>query len=212
VTGRSSAMAWLLLVLAATSVRAQGREQRDFAGVLHDQNGDGKIVVLCFGDSITAGTIYGAYPAELRTMLKGPTVVNEGVFGETSTEGRRRLPAVLDKVGADYVVLLEGINDACKVDDVAANLSAMVAEVRGREAVPLVGTLFVSPRRERGQPARCAKQVNHRIRELPVALVDLDRAMRHRWDAFTRDGLHPNGWGCKHIAETVAGALAAGPR
>jgi lysophospholipase L1-like esterase len=204
----------VLLSLVATCALAQdpASEQRDFTRVLRDQDGDGNIVVLCFGDSITAGTLYGAYPGELRKRLNGPAVVNEGLFGETSAEGRQRLPRVLDKVRPDYVVLLEGINDACKVDEVVANLTAMVAEIRRRQAVPLVGTLFVSPRRERGQPARCAKQVNHRIRALPAALVDLDRAMRHRWDAFTKDGLHPNGWGCMHIAETVADALAAGPR
>jgi hypothetical protein len=54
--------------------------------------------------------------------------------------------------------------------------------------------------------------VNHRIRALPATLVDLDRAMRHRWDAFTRDGLHPNGRGRRHIAEKVAEALSTGPR
>lgn len=205
-------MAGVLLVLAATCALAQEAKQRDFTRLLHDQNGDGQVVVLCFGDSITAGTIYGAYPGELRTLLKGPTVVNEGVFGETSAEGRQRLPGVLDTVRPDYVVIVEGINDVCRVDHVDAHLSAMVAQVRQRQAVPLVGTLFVSPKRERGQPARCAKRVNHRIRALPAALVDLDRTMRHRWDAFTKDGLHPNGWGCKQIAETVADALAAGPR
>ena len=210
VMGRPGVMAAVLLALAASGALAD--EQRDFARLLQDRNGDGKIVVLCFGDSITAGTIYGAYPGDLRKMLNGPTVVNEGVFGETSAEGRQRLPPVLDKVRPDYVVVVQGINDVCNVDGVADNLSAMLAEVRRRQAIPLVGTLFVSPKRERGGPARCAKQVNHQIRALPAALVDLDRAMRHRWDAFTKDGLHPNGWGCKQIAETVADALAAGPR
>jgi lysophospholipase L1-like esterase len=88
----------------------------------------------------------------------------------------------------------------------------MVEDVRRHRAVPLVGTLFVSPKRDRGNPARCAKRLNHRIRDIPAALIDLDRAMRHRWDAFTKDGLHPNGWGCALIAETVAEVLATGPR
>ena len=185
---------------------------RDFSGVLRDRNDDGTIVVLCFGDSITKGTFYGAYPWKLRTLLNGPTVVNEGIYGETSVRGRRRLPGVLDKVRPDYVVLIEGINDGCTVEDVASNLSVMVEEIRRRGAVPVVGTLFVSPRRERGVPARCARRVNHHIRKLPVGLVDLDRVMRHRWDAFTKDGIHPNIQGYALIAERVAAALAAGPR
>jgi lysophospholipase L1-like esterase len=209
------ALALLVLVSSAPAADGLGAEQataRDFSGLLRDGNGDGQTVVLCFGDSITRGTFYGAYPWRLRKMLKGPTVVNAGNYGETSVKGRRRLPGVLDEVRPDYVVIIEGINDACAVDAVAQNLSAMVEEVRGRGAVPLVGTLFVSPRRERGRPARCAKQVNHHIRGLPAALVDLDRPMRHRWDTFTQDGIHPNGAGCALIAEAVAEALTAGSR
>ena len=190
-----AAIAALIVVvssaLAADELRDVQATARDFSGVLRDRDGDGQTVVLCFGDSITKGSFYGAYPGRLRKMLNGPTVVSEGIYGETSEKGRRRLPGVLDKVRSDYVVIIEGINDGCRVEAVASNLSAMVEEVRGRGAVPLVGTLFVSPKRERGVPARCAKRANHHIRDLPVPLVDLDRAsgtvgMNSSWTASTR--------------------------
>ena len=202
----------LALIVMGPGTGEKQATARDVSAVLRDRNDDGTIVVLCFGDSITKGTFFGAYPWKLRTLLNGATVVNEGIYGETSVRGRRRLPAVLDKVRPDYVVLIEGINDCCTVEDVESNLSAMVEGIRRRGAVPLVGTLYVSPKRERGVPARCARQVNHHIRKLPVGLVDLDRVIRHRWDAFTIDGIHPNMQGYALIAETVAAALAADPR
>lgn len=91
---------------------------------LADLNGDGQIVVLCFGDSITVGVGDGAaanvapsspggYPARLQSLLAGHSavplvIINDGVSGETTDEGRERLETELEANKPDYVILLEG--------------------------------------------------------------------------------------------------------
>jgi lysophospholipase L1-like esterase len=179
---------------------------------LRDVNGDGQIVILCFGDSITRGTALGAYPSKLGTLLQGrATVVSDGIWGEATAAGRERLPKVLDQHRLDYVILLEGINDGCNVpaETVVENLRAMTDEVRRRGAVPLVGMLFVSPDLWAGGWVRCAEKINAGIRGLPVARIDFGAGLRGRWKELTTDGLHPNNRGCAALADEAMRVLEA---
>lgn len=102
---------------------------RCHAAELTDVNGDGQIMVLAFGDSITAGvgssfgpsdfveTVEGAaistsYPALLSGLLS-VRVANSGIPGEEFTsEGFYRFVDEVRQNAADAVVFLEGANDA----------------------------------------------------------------------------------------------------
>jgi lysophospholipase L1-like esterase len=202
---------------AGLCVGAATGMERDAARELRDLNGDARTVVLCFGDSNTRGTSSGGYPWRLGALLDGRAeVVNAGAYGEWTAGGLARLPTVLDEVLPDYVILLEGINDACRVplDTVAGNLRAMAAEVRARGAVPLVATVFVSPdpavvmtRLPRGQWLRCARDLNHRLRSLGVLVLDFERAVRHRWSTHLDDGLHLSAAGVQAVADVAAEAF-----
>ena len=107
-------------------------------------------VILAFGDSLTDGrgvSRASAYPAILQTLINadgtGRTVVNAGISGETTGEGRARLPAVLDNTDPTLLILLEGGNDVLRNLDLQAaarNLDAMTALAKRRGIdVVLVG-------------------------------------------------------------------------
>ena len=116
------------------------------------------VVVLFFGDSLTAG--YGlanpsreAYPALVGEALAAAgvpaRVVNAGSSGETSAGGLRRVDWVLSRTTPDVFVLALGANDGLRGQPVAAmeaNLTAILDKVkaaapRARLVVAGVATL-----------------------------------------------------------------------
>jgi lysophospholipase L1-like esterase len=102
-------------------------------------------VILAFGDSLTVGV--GAnkehsYPSVL-ARLTGLEIINAGVSGETTEEGLRRLPGVLDEYSPSLMILIEGGNDILRnknVAEISLNLERMIqmAQSRGIQVV-LVG-------------------------------------------------------------------------
>ena len=87
-------------------------------------------VILAFGDSLTYG--YGAveyaYPLLLERLLSR-TVVNEGVTGEISSIGLKRLPGLLQRYHPQVVILCHGGNDILRhqsLQELKANLTKMV--------------------------------------------------------------------------------------
>ena len=97
---------------------------------------DTRPLVVCFGDSLTAG--YGvdagqSYPDYLQQALDRAgyryRVVNEGVSGNTTKDGVDRLSGVV-ALKAAVVVLEFGGNDGLrglKVENTRANLATMIA-------------------------------------------------------------------------------------
>src|SRR5262245_10977105 len=88
---------------------------------LEDLNQDGKILLLAFGDSITAGVgdwadaedfprPLAGYPLRLQNLL-GLQVINDGIPGEKTPTGLRRLGRDLGTFSPDFVIILEGTND-----------------------------------------------------------------------------------------------------
>jgi acyl-CoA thioesterase-1 len=106
---------------------------------------DDTAVILAFGDSLTHGS--GApsghsYP-DVLSEISGREVVNAGIPGELSAAGLARLPAVLDRVAPQLMLLCHGGNDLLRKKDLAQarrNIEAMIALARERDiAVVLLG-------------------------------------------------------------------------
>jgi lysophospholipase L1-like esterase len=163
--------------------------------------------ILAFGDSLTRGT--GApegsgYP-EVLAELTGREVINAGIPGELSGEGRVRLPALLETHRPDLVVLVHGGNDMLRRLPAArtrANLVAMLGQIRdhGAEAVvlgvPGPSLTLSAP----GWYAEVAAEAG-----VPVDSALLPRLMRD--PALKSDRVHPDAAGYRRMAEGVRDLL-----
>lgn len=163
--------------------------------------------VLAFGDSLTYGT--GAapgqsYPAVLQTLISR-TVVNAGVPGETTAEGRARLQGFLDRYRPALVLLCLGANDMIRGLDektAAENLRAMIGMAKKSGAqVVLLGV----PRPNIfGSPPEFFQTV---AAELAVPYLKDAMGNAIRDPSLRSDPIHPNGRGYRKIAEEVASFL-----
>lgn len=164
-------------------------------------------VLLAFGDSLTYGT--GAreeesYPAQLARIV-GRKVVREGVPGEVSAAGLKRLPALLDEHQPKLLLLCHGGNDFLQrmpKAEAAANVRAMVRMARERGIdVLLIGTpepgFTVTPPDFYGQ---IAKEFH-----IPYEGDILGKVLRDA--SLKSDQVHPNAQGYRLIAERVAELL-----
>ncbi|TEW56102.1 arylesterase [Psychromonas sp. RZ22] len=94
--------------------------------------------ILAFGDSLTFG--YGAkknqsYPAQLSKLLN-IDVINEGISGETSDRGLKRLASLLDRYQPQLIILCHGANDMLQKQSLQVmknNLSQMIAMAQERD-------------------------------------------------------------------------------
>jgi acyl-CoA thioesterase I len=160
--------------------------------------------VLAFGDSLTHGNGASAdqsYPAVLAELL-GVQVVNAGVPGEVSADGRKRLPEVLEKLQPQLVILIHGGNDFLRRLDITQakeNLRAMIEMSRQQGAdvvlagVPQLG-LFISP-----APFYAELAEEYQLPFLDDTLSDIlkDRSLKS-------DTIHPNAAGYRQLAEALA--------
>ncbi len=163
--------------------------------------------VLAFGDSLTFGS--GAptgrgYP-EVLAELTGLEVINAGIPGETTTEGRQRLPGILAEHGPALVVLVHGGNDILRrqpAQTTRNNLIAMVEAIRhsGAQVVMLAlpgASLTLAP------PKYYAEVAN--IERVPIDDRILQRLMRS--PEYKSDQVHFNAAGYRHMAEAVRDLL-----
>lgn len=171
---------------------------------------DHRPVIIAFGDSLTAGVVPHAYPEYLQGLLDSNgysyRVENQGVSGDTTTDGLARIGNVI--ASHPKLVILEfGGNDGLRgipVESTKANLQAMVTELQG-EKVPLVlagitlppnyGPDYVKP--FTAMFGEVAKQ--DKVRLLPFLLVGV---YQHP-EMMQPDGIHPNDAGNKVVAADV---------
>ncbi|MGH7896767.1 MAG: SGNH/GDSL hydrolase family protein, partial [Candidatus Binatia bacterium] len=204
---------------------------------LEDLDGDGEVFVIAFGDSITRGVGDGArgdtvpplatggYPARLQRLV-GVPVLNFGVPGEQTAQGRARLPKVLQATRTDYVILLEGVNDVeHRLDgDAIRNLQGMIDSVFQSGAMPIVGTLTPTCCDHRNTaPESRILRFNDTLRAMAesqsVPVIDFHTAFGPdptigfdpaSGSIHVPEGLHPTSPGYDLMAATAAEAFEPG--
>ena len=125
------------------------------AAVAHEDAGpDMRPLVVCFGDSLTAG--FGAdegqsYPDFLQKYLERDgyhyRVVNEGISGNTTKDGVDRVAAVV-RMKPALVVLEFGGNDGLrglKIDTTRNNLSTMIIALKKSGAKVVIAGMTLPP-------------------------------------------------------------------
>jgi len=185
-------------------------------------------VYLAFGDSITFGVGAGGppdgYPAELEDLLNqrgvNAQVLNEGLPGETTVDGRNRLGGLLG--GIDVLLLMEGTNDInsdISPETTAFNLDAMADAAEARD-VEVVHATIIPRLPSAGKDSRnvIGGQLSGAIRELAHEenrnLADpfyvFFRGLDDAFDRFYlggEDKFHLNAEGYDQLAEVFADAI-----
>jgi len=165
-------------------------------------------VVVAFGDSLTSGVGDKAklsYPAHLHRFI-GRKVVNAGLPGETSAEGLKRLPGVIDQYKPALVLICHGGNDILQHLDKEAlrqNIGQMckIAQNRGAGVV-----LIAVP--ELGLGLKDLSLYKELGEELNVPVLSGTLAELLPDNRYRSDPVHLNGHGYKKLADAVAGLLA----
>ena len=171
------------------------------------------IKIVAFGDSLTSGHLLpkrDAYPAQLEAALRDAgwkaTVINQGVSGETSAGGVRRLDAALSEQPQILIVGF-GANDGLRgvpVPQLRANLEKIIGAAQARgisvllvgmEALPLYGWQYTIDFHNLW-PALAAKF------QVPLVPFMLNGVIGNA-DLMSTDGVHPNAAGAKIIASTI---------
>ena len=165
---------------------------------------DSNSTILAFGDSLTRGI--GAaeeqsYPAVL-SRLTGRTVVNAGISGEVSAQGLQRLPALLDRLRPDLLLLCHGGNDMLRrfsTDITRNNIEAMISLAAERGipvlliGVPKPGLMFLRPATFY---AEIAEHYDLVYEGDIIAEVESDNSLKS-------DQIHPNADGYGQIAAAL---------
>lgn len=167
-------------------------------------------VIVAFGDSLTAGVAGRSYPDDLQDLLKQNgfqyRVDNQGVSGDTTTDGLARIDNVISEHPA-LVILEFGGNDGLRgvpVKSIHANLEKMIVDLK-RANVPLVLLGITLPpnygldyiKAFRAMYSTLAKKYN--LRFIPFLLLNV-----YQYTYLMQpDGIHPSGRGNEVVAHDV---------
>jgi acyl-CoA thioesterase I len=174
---------------------------------------DTRPAVVAFGDSLTAG--FGAEPGQsyadfLQKDLDRAglawRVVNQGVSGDTTTDGANRVNEVL-AVKPRVVILEFGGNDGLRglpIETTKANLEQMVRELQKSGATVILAGMTLPPNYGPAYIREFERvyqdlAVKYKLVRIPFLLegVATDRNL------MQRDGIHPTGPGNEKVAQTV---------
>lgn len=177
---------------------------------------DSALVVLAFGDSLTAG--YGlarheAFPAQLQVLLRqtlpDAMVINAGVSGDTTHSALGRLPRVLSRLSQrpDLAIVELGANDLMRrvsPQITLANLDAILTELRRCNIPVLLAT--IDPPAFLGAMGHSYARIftvlgeRHIVRTHPFFPPGILGHHAH----VLRDRLHPNAAAIDKVARAMA--------
>ena len=192
--------------------------------LLSDQNGDGVVQLVSFGDSITFGVgdtnLTGGYVSRVGTLL-GVGANNEGVPGEEIVAtGVYRFPSVIASSNADIITIMEGTNDAVKRAESSQvrNAYQKVINVARASGKTVVLATLPPPCCDRAAEAPFTNSYSNAAEDLAaingIRIVDFNKAWLTTCTNPAEcelynlpEGLHPNGTGYDVMAQTLAASI-----
>jgi acyl-CoA thioesterase-1 len=174
---------------------------------------DHRPVIVCFGDSLTAG--FGldpgqAYPEILQRDLPKYRVVNMGISGDTSQDGLERLQIVLLEKPA-IVVVEFGANDGLRghpISSTEANLRQMIDGLQKAGVKVVLAGITLPPNYGPEYIRKFEGVYKGLAAEFKVPLIPfLLEGVGGHPNLMQKDGLHPNAEGTRIVAVNVMRAL-----
>lgn len=164
-------------------------------------------VIVAFGDSLTYGTgasVETAYPAMLEKMT-GIKVVNEGVPGEETADGLKRIGSVLDKDHPRLVILCLGGNDQLRkrpLEQIKTNLKNIIQLIHnsGADVILIASPIISWNLSVPDLYAELGDEMN-----IPVDTTTLATLLRQ--PEMKSDYIHFNAAGYKAMAESIDSML-----
>jgi len=178
---------------------------------------DGRPVIACFGDSLTAGQGLDpgqSFPDLLQQDLDSRgyryRVANMGVSGDTTQDGLERVSLVLAERPA-IVVLELGANDGLRGQPVAgteANLSQMIEALQKAGAKVVLAGITLPPNYGPAYIQQFDKMyrdlaAKYKLTAIPFLLTGVGGNPQF----MQKDGLHPNAEGTRIVEATVRKTL-----
>ncbi|MBR7973063.1 arylesterase [Burkholderia vietnamiensis] len=192
---RRTALAALLATLCAATVPARAASAAPAAP-------EGRPTLVVLGDSLSAE--YGlprdtGWVALLRQRLAAEridySVANASVSGDTTSGGRARLPAVLQRLKPSIVVVELGSNDALRGVPVATteqNLRDIIAAARRAHAQVVLVGMYVPPNYGPDYTQKFHAVYTRLSKQLGVPLVPfLLAGIENKPEMFQSDQMHP---------------------
>ena len=174
------------------------------------------ITILALGDSLTDGFSLPrkeAYPALIAEKMRSANyrfeVINAGSSGDDTSDGLRRLPALLRGKKIDVLILALGINDAFRgvpIEQMRSNLQAIIDRTRARH--PNVSIIIAGMQ----LPLEASDGYVRAFGEMFGALAEKNRTSLIPYllegvggdpELNLPDRIHPNAVGQRILAENV---------
>lgn len=172
--------------------------------------------LLILGDSLSAGyrmSASAAWPALLNDKWqKKPVVINASISGDTATQGRSRLPALLKQHQPQWVLIELGGNDGLRgfpPQNVEQDLRDIISKVKAADAKPLLMQIRLPANYGRRYNEAFSSIYPRLAQEYKVPLVSFFMEqvyLKPEW--MQQDGIHPNPAAQPFIADLMAKELA----